>query len=113
MPAKRSRKQKRRTQSAKRTTRSRKPRSLQRDKRSWHEMAPKRGRERAAMKSKCGATCFLDAKNLKYPVCPMSKARRPICRRNALGLKAAASRAGQYHHPALVRKAQMARKSMH
>lgn len=37
--------------------------------RGWHEKAPKRGKERSTMLSRCGSSCFLDAKNKRYPIC--------------------------------------------
>jgi hypothetical protein len=52
-------------------------------------------KDRRALKARCGARAFLDPKNLKFPVMAKSGA----CIVSCAGLRAAFSRARQYHHP--------------
>jgi len=76
--------------------------------RGWHGVEPKDQHQRKALVRKCGGEdraaakkkCFLDPKNLKYPICPKD-ACQPTCR----GLAAARSRAAQMHRKDLVAKA--------
>ena len=36
---------------------------------TWKKIKPKSTKSRKSMKKKYGNSCFLDAKNLKYPIC--------------------------------------------
>jgi len=62
-------------------------------KRGWSRRAPKTKRQREALYARCGAKAFLDPKNLKFPVMAKSGPCVPDC----AGVKAAYSRAKQYH----------------
>lgn len=68
----------------------------------WGSRKPRRKRERGGLLARCGCRAFLDCSRLKYPF--MSKASGK-CRVDCQGLRAAMSRAAQYHHPQLVAKA--------
>ena len=79
-----------------RKTRSKKKRSGK----LWSLMSPKTKRSRKSIKSRCGSKCFMDSKNLKYPICsPWS------CKPNCKGIRAAYSRARQYHHNSIASRA--------
>jgi hypothetical protein len=67
----------------------------------WQKLAPKTPNERRALLARCGAKAFLDAKNLKFPV----MAKHGPCVVDCEGLRAAKSRAKQYHHPKVAAKA--------
>jgi hypothetical protein len=67
----------------------------------WGKRAPKTKKQREALLKRCGPGAFLDPKNLKYPIMPKSGK----CVIDCQGLRAAKSRAGQYHHRKLERKA--------
>ncbi len=58
--------------------------------RGWKKQSPKRS-ERKSMITKCGSACFLDPKNLKYPIC-----QKRSCKRSCKGIVAAKIRASQY-----------------
>ncbi len=58
--------------------------------RGWKKQSPNR-LERRSMISKCGSACFLDPKNLKYPIC-----EKRSCKCSCKGIVAAKVRASQY-----------------
>lgn len=60
----------------------------------WRKRAPYLKSERRALLARCGAKAFLDAKHLKFPV----MAKDGPCRIDCEGLRAAKSRAAQFHH---------------
>ena len=67
----------------------------------WKSRSPKRTKgTREKMKKKHGSACFLDPKNLKYPVCnPRTGAY------DCGGIRAAKSRAAQFHKKSIEAKA--------
>lgn len=67
----------------------------------WKKRAPRTPHERRALLAHCGAKAFLDPKNLKFPV--MAKSGRCIV--DCEGLRAAKSRARQFHHAKVAVKA--------
>lgn len=79
--------------------------------RGWAKAAPKRGRERNLMKKQCGSKCFLQPKNLKFPVCKSSRGRfgktsnKASCKPDCRGLLSAYRRAQQWKYPAVSRRA--------
>lgn len=75
--------------------------------RGWRARAPKTQQQRRKLHARCGNKAFLDPKNLKYPV----MAKSGPCVIDCQGLRAAKSRAGQYHHRKLEKKADRLAKS--
>jgi hypothetical protein len=67
--------------------------------RGWAKKSPNRKWKRREMFSRYGSRCFLDSKNLKYPICDRNG---KIDRR---GVQAAYNRSRQYHHNEIARKA--------
>ena len=67
----------------------------------WRAAAPKTLEQRRRLLARCGKRAFLDPANLKYPV----MAKSGPCVIDCRGLRAAKSRAGQYHHRSLEKKA--------
>ena len=59
--------------------------------RGWKVASPARGRERSAMKKKCGSKCFLSPARNGYPICA-----RNTCKPDCRGIISAKVRAGQY-----------------
>ena len=59
--------------------------------RGWKVSSPARGRERSAMKKKCGSKCFLSPARNGYPICA-----RNTCKPDCRGIISAKVRAGQY-----------------
>jgi len=59
--------------------------------RGWKVASPARGRERSAMKKKCGSKCFLSPVKNGYPICA-----RNTCKPDCRGIISAKVRAGQY-----------------
>lgn len=59
--------------------------------RGWKVASPARGRERSAMKKKCGSKCFLSPAKNGYPICA-----RNTCKPDCRGIISAKVRAGQY-----------------
>ncbi len=59
--------------------------------RGWKVASPARGRERTAMKQKCGSKCFLVPAKNGYPVCA-----RNTCKPDCRGIISAKVRAAQY-----------------
>lgn len=59
--------------------------------RGWKVASPARGRERSAMKKKCGSKCFLSPPKNGYPICA-----RNTCKPDCRGIISAKVRAGQY-----------------
>lgn len=68
---------------------------------SWSRRAPKTKVERKALLARCGRKAFLDPANLKFPIMAKSGPCVPDC----AGLKAAKSRAGQFHRRKIKAKA--------
>lgn len=66
----------------------------------WTKVAPKTKSERESIKKRGGENCFLDPKNLKYPVCRKTDAEFD-CR----GALAAYRRARQYKQYDIAKKA--------
>lgn len=66
----------------------------------WSKVAPKTKSERESVKQRGGASCFLDPKNLKFPVCRKTDAEFD-CR----GALAAYRRAKQYGYSDIAKKA--------
>ena len=73
--------------------------------RGWKKASPKRGKERAVMKEKCGDKCFLSPKKNGYPICD-KKTCKPDCR----GIISAKVRAGQYKDDKVMTLAKKAQK---
>lgn len=69
--------------------------------RGWKDVEPHRGPERRGLYAQCGAECFADPANLKYPMCDKDDNCRPDCR----GMEAAYARARQYHHQGIADRA--------
>lgn len=67
--------------------------------RGWGKASPK-GKNRHALKKKCGNSAFLDPTNEKFPV--KNKKCEYVCE----GLNAAKNRACQYNHQTIADKAQ-------
>jgi hypothetical protein len=67
----------------------------------WRKRAPKTVSERRALLARCGSKAFLDAKNLKFPV----MAKTGPCVLDCEGVRAAKSRARQFHHGKVATKA--------
>ena len=57
--------------------------------RGWKVASPARGRERSAMKKKCGSKCFLSPVKNGYPICA-----RNTCKPDCRGIISAKVRAG-------------------
>lgn len=57
----------------------------------WHDIAPKKGAERNALKAKCGGACFLRPEDNGYPICPKLGVGAD-CQVSCEGLAAANSR---------------------
>lgn len=75
----------------------------------WSARAPKTQKQRKALLARCGPSAFLQPKQLKYPV----MAATGPCVIDCRGVRAAKSRAGQYRHPGLEKKAdKVAKKSV-
>lgn len=68
---------------------------------SWRTRAPKTKGERSALYMRCGAKAFLDPTNLKFPI----MAKHGPCVPDCEGVRAAKSRAGQYHRGKIAKKA--------
>ena len=83
---------------------SQKPATLNSSRRSstrgWKRASPKRGKERSAMKKKCGAKCFLNPKTNGYPVCNKS------CKYDCRGIQSAYNRARQFKRNEIADKAE-------
>jgi hypothetical protein len=69
---------------------------------SWRSRAPKTKRERRALLARCGAKAFLQPSKLKFPI----MAKRGPCVPDCAGLRAAKSRAAQYGHRTVAKKAE-------
>lgn len=66
--------------------------------RGWK--SPKSIIPRRSLKAKCGSRCFLDKKNLKFPICsPRS------CKVSCKGVVAAKVRSAQWNYPEVYKKA--------
>jgi len=76
--------------------------------RPWSEAAPRTVGQRRAVMKKCGARCFMDPDNLKYPVCPGNP--RPTCKVSKKGADAARRRSAQYHRRKVESKAKALQK---
>lgn len=61
---------------------------------------PKTKSERKNVYHKCGPKCFLDPKNLKFPIC-----KKNSCKISKRGLSAAYSRASQWNYSNIKKKA--------
>jgi hypothetical protein len=72
----------------------------------WRDVAPHSASERRELIKRCGSKCFLDPKNLKFPICEKcSKGTCNNCRISPAGLRAAMSRAGEWGYPQIEKKA--------
>lgn len=81
-----------------RSPRSRKPisKSPKKGTKGWRSVAPKRGKQRSALKKKCGSKCFLSPKDNKYPICTMT------CKRDCRGIKSAKVRSAQFKNKSVL-----------
>jgi hypothetical protein len=68
--------------------------------RGWGASSPQKGRERYALKAKCGNKCFLEPSSYKYPVCNKN------CKYDCRGIISAKVRSRQYHNQRIASKAQ-------
>lgn len=68
---------------------------------SWRRNAPKTKAERRALLARCGSRAFLQPGKLKFPI----MRKHGPCVVDCAGLKAAKSRASQYGHRAVAKKA--------
>lgn len=68
--------------------------------RGWGKVAPKTKSSRQSMKSKCGSRCFLQPKDLKFPVC-----NPKTCKVSCKGAVTAKVRAAQWKYPEVYKKA--------
>lgn len=85
-------------------TRKRTPPKSSISAKGWHQMAPKRGKERQELFDKCGEKCFLRPSDLGFPVCePVGKGRD--CEINDKGVQAALMRARTFHYDKIISKA--------
>ncbi len=80
----------------------RKSRQKSKRKRSWKKNAPRLRSQRKKLYKRCGRKCFLDAENLKFPIC--SKYARK-CTISNIGLLSAYKRAMQYKYYDIAEKA--------
>jgi hypothetical protein len=65
----------------------------------WARVAPSRtGSTRATLRQKCGRKCFLLPRQLGFPVCP-TYTGPASCRVDCRGVRAALTRAAQWHYP--------------
>jgi hypothetical protein len=60
----------------------------------WRRRAPHTKSERRALMARCGSKAFLDPKHLKFPIMAKNGPCVPDCE----GIRAAKSRAAQFHH---------------
>lgn len=67
----------------------------------WAKSSPKTGRQRSAMKKKCGTRCFLKPSINEFPICSKNS-----CSYSCKGLLAAKTRARQYKYYSISNKAQ-------
>lgn len=74
--------------------------------RGWKKAAPKRGKERHALKKKCGAKCFLDPKNEKFPICQRLTGVSHECIMDCRAVKSAYIRARQWGYDDIANRAQ-------
>lgn len=74
----------------------------------WKELAPYGTSARRQVLDKCGSQCFLDADNLKYPICPKCDNGVCSCKVNCKGVQSAYNRARQYHTQDIAEKARKA-----
>jgi hypothetical protein len=68
----------------------------------WRRRAPHLKSERKALHARCGAKAFLDPKRLKFPI----MAKHGPCVPDCEGIRAAKSRAAQFHHRHAAAKAE-------
>jgi hypothetical protein len=73
----------------------------------WAKRAPKTKAERKALKARCGAGAFLQPGKLAFPIMAKTGPCVPDCE----GLRAAKSRAAQFGHRAIAKRAARAGKS--
>lgn len=66
--------------------------------RGWAAAAPQRGRERHALKEKCGDECFLMPDTESFPICAALREGRG-CKVDCRGVTAAKVRASQWKYP--------------
>lgn len=67
----------------------------------WRKHAPKTKSQREALFARCGRRAFLQPDKLKFPIMRKTGPCVPDCE----GIRAAKSRAGQYHHRGVKAKA--------
>lgn len=58
----------------------------------WHELAPRKGKERDELKAKCGDACFLRPEDNGFPICAALSRTKSPCTVDCRGLAAAKSR---------------------
>lgn len=58
----------------------------------WHELAPRKGKERDELKAKCGDACFLRPEDNGFPICAALSRTKSPCAVDCRGLAAAKSR---------------------
>ena len=58
----------------------------------WHELAPRKGKERNELKAKCGDACFLRPDDNGFPICAALTRTNTPCAVDCRGLAAAKSR---------------------
>ncbi len=71
--------------------------------RGWRVDAPARGKERQELYHQCGRKCFLDSKNLGFPICPALRTGR-ACKVDCRGVESAKIRARQYKYQDIYQK---------
>lgn len=78
----------------------RKSRNPSRPSAGWRQLAPRSQNERRALLTTCGPHCFLDPRNLKFPVC----SKQMDCVIQCAGIDSASVRAGQYKYEKILKK---------
>lgn len=75
----------------------------------WSKRSPRTREARRAVKAKCGTSCFLkpsgDGGAGSFPICRNLKSSRGKCVVDCQGVKAAYTRARQFGHNAVAKKA--------
>jgi len=64
--------------------------------RGWSKAAPRRGKERRALKKKCGDACFLNPEHNAFPICAKLSQSSSSCEIDCRGVQAAKIRAAQW-----------------
>ncbi len=72
---------------------------------SWLEKKPHTPKQRKELMEKCKESCFLLPEKKKFPICNKIVPRTKKCSYNCKGIKAAASRAGEWKYNNVLEKA--------